>query len=66
MPLLGKRLIKPKGFLVIARLVSGLRILKIPRHHGGGAQHECGYGCEEGAHNKSLFEDVFLPVFTRA
>ena len=43
-PLLGKRLPKPKGFLRITRLVSSRRILKTPRHHGRGEQHECGQG----------------------
>jgi hypothetical protein len=41
-PLLGERFPKLKGFLVITRVVSGSRILIIPRHHGSGEQHDCG------------------------
>ena len=50
----GKRLQKPKGFLVVACFVSSGRILPIPRHHRRGEQHECGQGGEEGAHPKML------------
>ena len=63
-PLLGKRLPKPKGFLVIARVGSGHPILKIPRPHRRGEQHECGQSGEEGAHRLVLLErhDVLFSV----
>ena len=51
-PLLGKQLPKPKGFLVIPRIVSVDPILKIPRHHGSGKQNECGQGGDDGAHTR--------------
>ena len=50
--LLNQRLQKLKDFLVIARLVNSKRILKIPRHHRRGDQHECGQGGEESAHRR--------------
>ena len=57
-PLLGQRLPEPQGFRLIAHSVSGKPILPIPRHHGRGEQHECGQGCEEGAHPKMLIPNA--------